>query len=95
MKNKDETYTYMAGKKIILNKRSDEFVVRMLPEDLSKIGIESGQQMSSLSSRVSVASKQMEQKMAQARSVAPTHHAYELAETKEEFLITDRIFVNL
>ena len=93
MVQKNQTYTYMAGKKVILNKRPDEFVVRILPLDLDKIGVESGQQMSSLSTRVSVAPKDLEQNMAQARSVTPTHHAYELADTKEEFLITDRIFV--
>ena len=89
----EETYTYRAGKKIPLTKRADQFVVRALPEKLDATGLPAGNQMSSASSRVTVPPADLETAMARARTLAPTHHAYERSDTGEEFLITDRVVV--
>ncbi len=89
-----ETYTYHAGKKLLLKKRSDQMVVRALPDVLEKAGIHSLKRVSSASSRVSgIAHEKLDELMGRARSLAVTHHAYEVAGSEEDFLITDRIFV--
>lgn len=91
---KDQTvYTYRAGEKVRLKKRPDEFVVRALPDRLQQLGIPQAEKVSSISSRVKVKKTQLEQMMKKARGLAPAHHAYHVADTDEEFLITDRIFV--
>ena len=84
-------YTYRAGKKIALNKRPDQFVVRRLPHEVP-VG-EAPAQVSSASSRVSCKPADLDGLMAKSRQSAVTHHAYEVAESGEEFLITDRIIV--
>lgn len=89
----ETVYTYRGGKKIPLRKAPDEFVVRALPERLHDIGIDGARQVSSASSRVSVPPDELEALMSRSRALAPTHHAYTLADTDEEFLITDRVFV--
>lgn len=89
----ENSYTYRAGKKILLQKHPDQFVVRALPDKLKEQGISDAEQVSSSSSRVTVRAPDLEAMMGQARFIAPTHHAYTLAETGAEFLITDRIFV--
>ncbi|HEX2174226.1 MAG TPA: S8 family serine peptidase, partial [Dehalococcoidia bacterium] len=76
-----------------LDKEPDEFVVRALPEELGPLGVGDAEQVSSASSRVRVRSVDLEPVMDQARHLAPTHHSYKIAETGEEFLITDRVFV--
>lgn len=93
MPESQQTYTYRAGRKIMLDKRPDQFVVRALPEELEGIGIADAEQVSSTSSRVTTRASDLEALMGQSRYLAPTHHAYYLADTGEEFLITDRIFV--
>ncbi len=93
MTNSSEYYTYRAGQKVPLTKRPDQFVVRALPKKLVDIGITDAEQMSSKSARVQCHTNELESLMDKARELAPTHHAYHLAETDEEFLITDRIFV--
>jgi len=93
MTDTQETYTYRAGQKVSLKKEPDQFVVRALPEHLEAVGITDAEQMSSASSRVTVRAPDLEATMSRARHLAPTHHAYRLAETDEEFLITDRVFV--
>lgn len=93
MSTTNEVYTYRAGKKVHLQKSPDEFVVRALPDSLKNIGISDAGQVSSASSRVSTRSADLEQLMSNARHVAPTHHAYYVADTGDEFLITDRVFV--
>lgn len=85
-------YTYRGGQKIALKKRSDKFVVRALPEKLKDMGMPDAEQVSSASSRVACRPSDLEKLMKRARNVAPTHHAYYLVDTDEEF-ITDRIFV--
>ncbi len=87
-------YTYRAGQKIGLKRRNDQFVVRVLPDRLRQLGLPEGEQMSSASTRVTCRSGDLERLMKRARKVAPTHHAYYLSGTDEEFLITDRIFVS-
>lgn len=88
-----QTYTYRAGKKILLEKRPDEFVVRALPEELETIGITDAEQVSSSSSRVTTRTSDLEPLMSRSRNLAPSHHSYSVAETGQEFLITDRILV--
>lgn len=88
------TYTYRGGKKLSLEKRPDAFVSRALPDTLRSAGIaDDAEQVSSASSRVNTRAQDLEVLMAQARGVAPTHHAYTVADTHQDFLITDRVFV--
>jgi subtilisin-like proprotein convertase family protein/subtilisin family serine protease len=87
------TYTYRGGERVELEKQPDQFVVRALPDDLDAAGAESVERVSSHSSLVTVPDEDLEPMMELARRQAPTHHAYRLADTGEEFLITDRIFV--
>lgn len=89
----ETVYTYRGGKKVPLRKTVDEFVVRALPERLRDIGIADAQQVSSASSRVTAKPAELDALMSRSRELAPTHHAYTLADTDEEFLITDRVFV--
>lgn len=93
MSSSQEDYSYRAGQKIDLVKRPDQFIVRSLPDQLKEIGITDAQQVSSASSRVTTRRVDLERLMSVARHIAPTHHAYQVAETGEDFLITDRIFV--
>jgi subtilisin family serine protease len=93
MPSTQTVYTYRAGRKIQLEKRPDQFVVRALPDRLAEIGLPGAERVSSASSRVSVQARTLEPLMAAARAVAPTHHAYCVAGTDREFLITDRILV--
>src|SRR5262245_4598751 len=93
MAEAQETYTYRAGKKIVLKKRPDQFVVRALPEKLKDLGITDAEQVSSASSRVTTQAPDLDAAMDRARQIAPTHHAYNIAGTQKEFLITDRILV--
>ncbi len=86
-------YTYYGGQKLYLNKKTDEFVTRALPEDLRAGGFDAREQLSSQSSRVKTSPGELEETMAAAREVAPTHHAYTVDETSEDFLLTDRILV--
>ena len=88
---KGKVYTYRAGRKVALNKRPDEFVVRRLPGEVP-VG-EMTAQVSSASTRVSCKPADLDGLMAKSRRSAVTHHAYEVAESGEEFLITDRIIV--
>ena len=93
MSNPQETYTYRAGQKVVLEKRPDQFVVRALPDQLRDIGIMGAEQVSSASARVTTRAADLEPLMSRARHLAVTHHAYYVAETGQELLITDRIFV--
>lgn len=90
----EQTYTYRVGKKVILNKQPDQFVVRALPDRLRDAGITDAEQVSSSSSRVTTRAPDLEPMMSRTRHLAPTHHAYTAADTGEEFLITDRVFVS-
>ncbi|HWT01626.1 MAG TPA: proprotein convertase P-domain-containing protein [Pyrinomonadaceae bacterium] len=93
MADSQEVYTYQAGQKIILKKQPDQFVVRALPDELEDLGVTDAEQVSSRSSRVTTRIPDLEPMMSEARELAPTHHAYYQADTGEEFLITDRVFV--
>ncbi|QOS99299.1 S8 family serine peptidase [Brevibacterium sp. JNUCC-42] len=94
MSQNQQLYTYRVGQKVILRKQSDQFVVRALPNELEKkMGITDAEQVSSASSRVTTRTTDLENLMTRARDVAPTHHAYYIADTNDEFLITDRVFV--
>jgi subtilisin-like proprotein convertase family protein/subtilisin family serine protease len=84
-------YTYRCGKRVELIKRPDQFVVRQLPDALPENM--AGEQMSSASTRVTCDANSLESLMSEARRRAPTHHAYQDAETGSDFLITDRVIV--
>lgn len=88
------TYTYRGGKKLELEKQPDAFVARVLPDQLARAGISGdAEQVSSASSRVRARAQDLDDMMARSRALGPTHHAYTLADTGQDFLITDRIFV--
>jgi len=88
------TYTYRGGKKLALDKRPDQFVARAESEKLRQAGIdEPVEAVSPASSRVTVPPGELESLMTRARRVAPTHHAYAIADSGQDFLITDRVFV--
>ena len=88
------TYTYRGGKKLELGKRPDQFVSRAPPEVLEAAGIAGdAEPVSPVASRVTVPAPGLEAQMARARALAPTHHAYTVADSGQDFLITDRIFV--
>jgi len=93
MPDPQQTYTYRAGQRIVLKKRPDQFVVRTLPDELTRIGVRDAERVSSASSRVTTRATDLEPLMSRSRHLAPTHHAYYEAETGQEFLITDRVFV--
>ncbi|MBE9029900.1 proprotein convertase P-domain-containing protein [filamentous cyanobacterium LEGE 11480] len=86
-------YTYRGGEKVVLSKVRDQFVARVKPDKLADIGFGGAQQVSSASSRIVVPPTELEEAMSELRQVAPTHHAYQIAETGEDYLITDRVFV--
>lgn len=88
-----EAYTYRNGKRFPLRKKPNQFVVRALADELKSTGLPDGETMSSASTRVTCKAGDLEKLMNKARKVAPTHHAYESAETGAEFLITDRVLV--
>lgn len=94
MSQSSQSYTYRAGQKLAIEKRPDQFVVRVLPDQLQPLGIVDAEQVSSASSRVTTRAADLEPLMSQSRHLAPTHHAYYVAETSEEFLITDRVLVS-
>lgn len=87
------TYTYRGGEKIVLAKATDKFVVRAVGDAVDALDPRSAVRMSSNSTRVKVRPAELEQKMAQSRKMAPTHHAYTVTDTGAEFLITDRVMV--
>jgi subtilisin-like proprotein convertase family protein/subtilisin family serine protease len=86
-------YTYRAGVKLPLEKKPDEFVARMLPDELARQGIPGARQVSSASSRIPTDSRKLEGQMAQVRKAGVAHHAYAVAATGEDFAISDRILV--
>jgi subtilisin-like proprotein convertase family protein/subtilisin family serine protease len=93
MPESQQTYTYRGGQKIMLDKKPDQFVVRALPDELREHGITDAEQVSSSSSRVTTRSVDLEPMMSESRHLAPTHHAYTIADTGEELLISDRVMV--
>ena len=94
MAKKTDVYTYRCGEKKSLKKRPDEFVIRQLPDELPESFPESVEQVSSRSTRIKSKPGELEALMKQGRKIAPTHHAYEVADSGADFLITDRLIVN-
>jgi subtilisin-like proprotein convertase family protein len=86
-------YTYRGGEKVVLSKVRDQLIARVEPEKLAEMGFANAQQVSSASSRITVAPAQLDAVISQLRQTAPTHHAYQVAETGEDYLITDRVFI--
>jgi len=89
----ENVYTYYAGKRVALRKLDDRFVVRAAPDAVAAAKLQPGERMSPSSLRVTTSPAELEQDMARAREVGVTHHAYELADSSREFLITDRVSV--
>lgn len=89
-----QTYTYRGGQKLFLDKAEDEFVTRENPEQLISRGLVDVEKTSSASSKVKTSADNLEADMAESRLHAPTHHAYYLADSGAEFLISDRITVS-
>lgn len=88
------TYTYRGGRRIELDKSADEFVVRAAPEALGTLGATNLERVSPSSTRGHVAAGELDATMARSRDIAPTHHVYTVAESGQDFLITDRVFVS-
>ena len=86
-------YTYRGGQRIPLAKQPNQFVVRALPPQIATLPGDAQEQVSSASTRVVVSPDELDPVMEQARTIAPTHHAYQRADTEEAFLITDRVFI--
>lgn len=89
----DKTYTYRCGEKVELTKSLDEFVVRAAPENLQDCCFSHAERVSPASYKLTATAEELDSAMAKARETAVTHHAYYTADTDEEFLITDRVFV--
>lgn len=87
------TYTYRHGQKMLLRKGADRFIVRAVGKSVAALGARSALQVSSASTQIKVDPAQLERKMAESRKIAPTHHAYSVADSGSEFLITDRVMV--
>ena len=67
MPESQQSYTYRAGQKIMLDKKPDQFVVRALPDELRARGITDAEQVSSASSRVTTRSVDLEPMMSESR----------------------------
>ena len=72
-----DTYTYRSGRKLPLNKKPDEFVVRTANPPVEALAARSATRVSPASTRVNVRPEELEVRMAESRLIAPTHHAYE------------------
>ena len=97
MPESESVYTYRGGRKLPLNKKPDQFVVRALPERLRAAGLANVtdvEQVSSASTRIETRPGELEAMMERSREIAPTHHAYTIGDSGQEFLITDRVMVN-
>jgi subtilisin-like proprotein convertase family protein len=92
---KDANYTYRGGRRISLEKEPERFVVRAPPETAARLGVQNVVRTSPASTRVKVKAGELEAKMAASRRIAPTHHAYKRADSGAEFLITDRVLVEM
>jgi hypothetical protein len=68
-------------------------VVRANPADIAATNLPVGERVSPSSVRVTTSSAALERDMARARLSGVTHHAYEIADSGREFLITDRVHV--
>lgn len=90
-----EIYTYRDGERVPLIKRPDQFVVRASPEAAAAAGWTVAERVSPHSTRVTTSASELDAAMVRARAIAPTHHAYDVAATGEEFLLTDRVIVTL
>ena len=89
----NEVYTYRCNRKVKLEKKPHQFVVRALPDRLRQMGWSEMEQVSSASTRITTTNYNLDAAIDACRSYAPTHHAYQLKNTGEDFLITDRVFV--
>ena len=98
MATSKKVYTYRAGERIELGKKTEELVVRAMPHQLTDdvvpgVTTMPMEQVSSASTRITTSPTKLETAMQQCRKFAPTHHAYVEAESGADYLITDRIFV--
>jgi subtilisin-like proprotein convertase family protein len=96
MPDSDSVYTYRGGQRLVLKKEPDQFVVRATPGRVAAEGLANPnavEELSPTSSRVATSPETLDATMAASREIAPTHHAYTVAESGQEFLITDRVMV--
>jgi subtilisin family serine protease len=93
MANDNSVYTYRNGKKIMLSKKDNQFVVRATPTDINLDKATNTEKLGSQATRMTVLPADLETMMTQNREIAPTHHAYSIADTDEDFIISDRIIV--
>lgn len=97
MSDSESLYTYRGGQKLPLTKKPDQFVVRALPVRLLAEGLTDvvdAEQVSSASTRVETRPGELEAMMERSREIAPTHHAYTIGDSGQEFLVTDRVMVS-
>lgn len=93
MPDDNALYTYRNGKKVALYKKDDQFVARTSAANIADLGIDKIEKVSPSAFRATVSPDKLDELMVESRELAPTHHAYQLQETNQEFLITDRIMV--
>lgn len=93
MPNTPQTYTYRDGVKVPLDKSEDQIVVQGTADELAAAGFESVEQISEDSARVAMPSATESAGALESAQLADTQPAYFEAETGQEFLLTDRIFV--
>jgi len=95
MATQKKIYTYRNGKKVILKTSDDQFVIRTKSrEQLEKKGYSRIEKTSSSSFRVTTSQLQLDSEIDELRKESVVHHAYNQADTGQEFLITDRIIVS-
>jgi subtilisin family serine protease len=93
MPEENALYTYRNGKKVALYKKDDQFVARTSADRITDLGIDQLEKVSPSAFRATVSPEKLDQLMLEIREKGPVHHAYQLQDTKQEFLITDRIMV--
>ncbi|WP_395142809.1 S8 family serine peptidase, partial [Armatimonas sp.] len=74
-------------------KEDNQFIVRTDAQELERVGLHDALLLGPGISRVVTQPERFEAEMARARPLAPTHHAYREAESDQEFLITDRVYL--
>ena len=87
-------HTYFDGEKLSLEKEADSFIARADSAQLEQIGLEVEEQTSSASWRIRSNEISLIQDMDLVRGQQiVAHHAYRIKDSREPFLISDRIVV--
>lgn len=93
MANDNSVYTYRNGKKILLSKKDNQFVVRTTSSNINLDKATNAETLGTQATRMTVLPADLETMMSENREIAPTHHAYMMEDTNEDFIISDRIIV--